>query len=48
VAGFSNVIALAVLLALRLSAEEKMMAEQFGDQYAAYAARTKRLVPGVW
>jgi protein-S-isoprenylcysteine O-methyltransferase Ste14 len=48
VAGFSNVIALAVLLALRLSAEEKMMAEQFGDQYAAYSARTKRLVPGVW
>lgn len=48
VAGFSNVIALAVLLALRLGAEEKMMAEQFGDEYAAYSARTKRFVPGVW
>ena len=48
VAGFSNAIALAVLLALRLDAEENMMAEQFGDEYAAYSARTKRLVPGVW
>jgi len=48
VAGFSNVIALAVLVALRLGAEEKMMAEQFGDEYAAYSARTKRIIPGVW
>jgi protein-S-isoprenylcysteine O-methyltransferase Ste14 len=48
VAGFSNVTAFAVLLALRLGAEERMMAEQFGDEYAAYSARTKRLVPGVW
>jgi len=48
VAGFSNVIALAVLLALRLGAEEKMMADQFGDEYAAYSARTKRFVPGIW
>ena len=38
----------AVLLALRLGAEEKMMAEQCGDEYAAYSARTKRLVNGVW
>jgi len=48
VAGFSNVIALAVLIALRLGAEERMMTEQFGDEYAAYSARTKRFVPGVW
>ena len=48
VAGFSNLIAFALLLALRLGAEEKMMAEQFGDEYAAYSSRTKRLVPGVW
>jgi protein-S-isoprenylcysteine O-methyltransferase Ste14 len=48
VAGFSNVIALAALVALRLEAEEKMMAEQFDDEYAAYSARTKRFIPGVW
>jgi protein-S-isoprenylcysteine O-methyltransferase Ste14 len=48
VAGLSNVIAFAVLLALRVGAEERMMAEQFGGEYAAYSARTKRLIPGVW
>ena len=48
VAGFANMIALALLVPLRLGAEEKMMAGQFGADYAAYSARTKRLVPGVW
>ena len=48
VAGLSNVIAFAVLFALRVGPEERMMAAQFGDEYAAYSARTKRLVPGVW
>jgi protein-S-isoprenylcysteine O-methyltransferase Ste14 len=48
VAGLSNVVAFGVLLALRVGAEEKMMAQQFGAEYAAYSARTKRLVPGIW
>jgi protein-S-isoprenylcysteine O-methyltransferase Ste14 len=48
VAGASNVVAFAVLLALRIGAEERMMAQQFGGEYAAYSARTKRLIPGVW
>jgi len=48
VAGPSNVIAFAILFALRVRPEEEMMVDEFGDQYAAYAARTKRLVPGVW
>ena len=48
VAGPSNLIAFAVLFALRVRAEEKMMVQQFGDEYAAYSARTKRLVPRVW
>ena len=47
-AGPSNLIALAVLFVLRVGAGEKMMAEQFGDEYAAYTARRKRLVPRVW
>jgi len=47
-AGFANMIALALLVPLRLGAEEKMMAGQFGADYAAYSARTKRLVPGIW
>jgi protein-S-isoprenylcysteine O-methyltransferase Ste14 len=48
VAGPSNLLAFAVLLALRIRAEERMMEERFGDEYAAYSARTKRLIPGVW
>ena len=48
VAGPANVIVFAILLALRVRAEERMMDEAFGDEYAVYSARTKRLVPGVW
>lgn len=48
VAGPSNLIAFAVLFALRVRAEEKMMADEFGDEYIAYTTRTKRLVPGIW
>jgi protein-S-isoprenylcysteine O-methyltransferase Ste14 len=48
VAGPSNLLAFAVLLALRIRAEERMMDERFGAEYAAYSARTKRLIPGIW
>ena len=48
VAGPSNLIAFAILCAFRVRAEERMMVEEFGDEYAAYSARTKRLIPGVW
>jgi protein-S-isoprenylcysteine O-methyltransferase Ste14 len=48
VAGLSNLVAFAVLFALRVAPEERMMAQHFGNEYAAYTARTKRLIPGVW
>src|SRR6266852_3345285 len=48
VAGPSNFVAFTVLFALRIGAEERMMAQQFGIEYAAYTARTKRLIPHVW
>ncbi len=48
VAGPSNLVAFAVLFTLRVRPEERMMLEQFGDEYTAYMARTERLVPGVW
>ena len=48
VAGPSTGVAFAILISLRIHAEEKMMSETFGDEYAEYEARTKRLVPGVW
>jgi protein-S-isoprenylcysteine O-methyltransferase Ste14 len=41
-------IAVASLCALRVRAEERMMVQEFGDEYEAYSARTKRLIPGVW
>jgi protein-S-isoprenylcysteine O-methyltransferase Ste14 len=47
-AGPSCLVTVGVLLALRLGAEETMMLEEFGAQYAAYMARTKRLLPGLW
>jgi len=48
VAGQSYLIAFGILFAFRVRAEERMMIDQFGDEYVKYAARTKRLVPGVW
>jgi protein-S-isoprenylcysteine O-methyltransferase Ste14 len=35
-------------LIARIHAEEALLAEAFGDQYAAYRARTWRLVPGLY
>jgi protein-S-isoprenylcysteine O-methyltransferase Ste14 len=32
-------------LALRIPKEEKMMIEEFGDEYEAYMQRTGRLLP---
>jgi protein-S-isoprenylcysteine O-methyltransferase Ste14 len=46
--GPSYFVSMVLLFPARVGAEERMMLEQFGDEYAAYMARTKRLVPGVW
>jgi protein-S-isoprenylcysteine O-methyltransferase Ste14 len=48
VAGPSYLVTLGLLVALRLGPEERMMREEFGADYDAYVARTKRLIPGVW
>ena len=48
VAGPSYFVTFGILFALRIGAEERMMLEAFGDEYAAYKARTKRLVPAIW
>jgi protein-S-isoprenylcysteine O-methyltransferase Ste14 len=47
-AGPSYGVAMLLLVALRLRAEERMMHEQFGKDYEAYRGRTWRLIPGVW
>ena len=48
IAGPSYAVAMSLLFALRLGPEERMMLEEFGNDYEAYRGRTKRLVPGVW
>ena len=48
VAGPAYGVAFGLLFALRLRAEERMMCETFPGEYEVYAARTKRLIPGVW
>ena len=35
-------------LLARISAEERLLHTQFGDEYDAYRARTSRLIPGIW
>jgi protein-S-isoprenylcysteine O-methyltransferase Ste14 len=48
VAGPSFLVAFTLIFATRLHREERMMLDEFGEEYAAYRARTKRLMPGVW
>jgi protein-S-isoprenylcysteine O-methyltransferase Ste14 len=32
----------------RIVAEERVLSEELGEPYRAYAARTRRLIPGIW
>jgi protein-S-isoprenylcysteine O-methyltransferase Ste14 len=48
IVGPSYGVAMALLVAFRLGPEERLMVEEFGNDYEAYRRRTKRLVPGVW
>jgi protein-S-isoprenylcysteine O-methyltransferase Ste14 len=53
--GYSSLIGLAAIpllllpgLAYRMRVEEDLLAEQFGEEYQAYARRTKKIIPGIW
>lgn len=54
VLGFRSVIGVLLValmlvpLVARMNSEERLLREQFGDEYDAYRARTARLVPGVY
>ena len=48
VAGFPYAVAMVLVCAFRLNPEEELMTEHFKGEYEAYAARTKRLIPGIW
>ncbi len=53
--GYSSLWGAAALLLLllpavlwRIQVDEKLLQVKFGSQFADYASRTKRLIPGVW
>jgi protein-S-isoprenylcysteine O-methyltransferase Ste14 len=48
IAGPAYLVTYGLLFALRIGREEAMMREEFGKDYESYAARTRRLIPGVW
>jgi protein-S-isoprenylcysteine O-methyltransferase Ste14 len=48
IAGPTYLATFGLLFALRVGREERMMRETFGRDYDDYAARTDRLLPGVW
>ncbi|MBF6987719.1 isoprenylcysteine carboxylmethyltransferase family protein [Cupriavidus sp. IK-TO18] len=41
-------LAMVPVLVARIRAEEALLLDQFGDEYAAYCGRTWRMVPGVY
>ena len=45
IAGFSGLVAIALLVAVRLPREEAMMIECFGDEYRDYQRHTGAIVP---
>jgi protein-S-isoprenylcysteine O-methyltransferase Ste14 len=47
VAAFSGIIGFGILYCFRVSREEQLMLEAFGDEYRAYMERTARIVPWV-
>ena len=48
IAGPSYLVSFGILFAFRVNAEEEMMLDAFGAEYASYMAKTKRLVRGIW
>lgn len=48
IAGPAHLAAVVLLVAGRIGPEERLLADRFGPGYERYAARTARLVPGMW
>jgi protein-S-isoprenylcysteine O-methyltransferase Ste14 len=48
VAGLSGIVGFGILFLFRIGREERMMAETFGEEYDRYAARTHRVIPGIF
>jgi protein-S-isoprenylcysteine O-methyltransferase Ste14 len=48
IAGPAGLVAVALLFFVRVGREERLMLEEFGDDYRNYMARTYRIVPGIY
>jgi protein-S-isoprenylcysteine O-methyltransferase Ste14 len=48
IAGPAGLVGFGTLFAFRVGREERMLEATFGDAYREYAARTRRVVPGVF
>jgi protein-S-isoprenylcysteine O-methyltransferase Ste14 len=48
IAGPAGFVGFGILFFCRVGAEERMMLAAFGDDYRAYMARTKRIIPGIY
>jgi protein-S-isoprenylcysteine O-methyltransferase Ste14 len=48
VAGLAGFLAFALHFFMRIEHEEQMMQERFGEAYRDYAARTSRIIPGLY
>jgi len=48
VAGLAGLVGFGVLFFARVNREERMMVEKFGDEYRAYMARTRRIIPRIY
>jgi len=46
-AGLAGVVGAGILFAFRVGREERMMLDSFGDEYRAYMAHTRRIIPWV-
>ncbi len=47
-AGLAGIVGAGILFAFRVRREEQMMLESFGDDYRAYMAESKRVVPWIF
>jgi protein-S-isoprenylcysteine O-methyltransferase Ste14 len=55
VVGYSSLVGILIIPTLllpsvvyRLSVEDKLLADHFGEQFKKYADKTARLIPGIW
>jgi len=48
ISGLSGVVGFGLLFFLRVGKEEQMMEAEFGDEYRAYAKRTKKILPWIF